>query len=164
MKIILLTHEREVTRPSNTGQLALAAFPHRVQRIIWSRTQADPHLLAALASRKAKLLFPRDKTKTQHIPKDENAADDLQHEIVVIVDATWQEASKMFRQSPYLKAAACIALDTPAPSDFALRRNQVDNGLCTVECIITLWQRAGLGLEAAALKAQFLPFNTRQSS
>lgn len=168
MQIILLTHERELTRPSNTGQLALVAFPDKVQRVTWSRVHADTALIAALASQQAILLFPKEDAKMS-VASAENQAEyildptiDSIAKTVVILDATWQEARKMFRQSPYLKAAVRIGLDSPASSDFSLRRNQVDGGLCTVECIITLWQQAGLGLAAAALNAQFLLFNTRQ--
>lgn len=58
MKIILLTHERELSRKTNTGQLALAAFPEEVKSIVWSRTAPDNDLVAMLASQQAKLLFP----------------------------------------------------------------------------------------------------------
>jgi len=48
----------------------------------------------------------------------------------VILDATWQEARKMLRQSSYLKTAARISLPPlMLGSTFILRRNQQEGGL-----------------------------------
>lgn len=74
MQIILLTHERELTRKTNTGQLALAAFPEEVKSIVWSRTAPDNDLVAMLASQQAKLLFPASDTEPA-VPIDHNAFD-----------------------------------------------------------------------------------------
>lgn len=169
MQIILLTHERELTRPSNTGQLALAAFPDKVQRVTWSRVHADTALIAALASQQAILLFPKEDAKMS-VASAENQAEynldptvDAIAKTVVILDATWQEARKMFRQSPYLKTAARLALNE-SRSQFALRRNQITDGLCTVECIIALWQQVGWTHAAAQLSSAFLQMNAGKKS
>ncbi|MCS6230086.1 DTW domain-containing protein [Shewanella baltica] len=186
MQIILLTHERELTRKTNTGQLALAAFPEEVKSIVWSRTAPDNDLVAMLASQQAKLLFPASDTEPA-VPIDNNALDTVLAEPalsnaqmlfaaaqstviaaqrmpnqLVILDATWQEARKMLRQSPYLKTAARVSLPPLMPeSAFILRRNQQEGGLCTAECIIALWRQCGRAEQAALLASLFTELNSR---
>lgn len=57
MKVILLTHEREVERSTNTGMLALNLFPQWCTRVIWSRVDSNKEMLALLASNRARVLF-----------------------------------------------------------------------------------------------------------
>lgn len=81
---------------------------------------------------------------------------------VVILDATWQEARKMLRQSPYLKTAARVSLPPLMPeSAFILRRNQQEGGLCTAECIIALWRQCGRAEQATLLASLFTELNSR---
>ncbi|WP_263223007.1 tRNA-uridine aminocarboxypropyltransferase [Shewanella sp. SM29] len=186
MQIILLTHERELTRKTNTGQLALAAFPEEVKSIIWSRTALDNDLVAMLASQQAKLLFPASDTEfampTDINPLETNLAEPALSNAqallvpaqstviaaqrmpsqVVILDATWQEARKMLRQSPYLKTAERVSLPPLMPeSAFILRRNQQEGGLCTAECIIALWRQCGRAEQATVLASLFTELNSR---
>jgi DTW domain-containing protein YfiP len=49
---------------------------------------------------------------------------------LVLIDATWQEARKMFNQSPYLKALPKVLLINSPKSIYPLRRNQIEGGLC----------------------------------
>ncbi|MGI2118814.1 tRNA-uridine aminocarboxypropyltransferase [Shewanella oncorhynchi] len=181
MQIILLTHERELTRKTNTGQLALAAFPEEVKSIVWSRTAPDNDLVAMLASQQAKLLFPASDTEfampTDINPLAEPALSNAQAFLapaqsiviaelmpsqVVILDATWQEARKMLRQSAYLKTAARVSLPPLMPeSAFILRRNQQEGGLCTAECIIALWRQCGRAEQATLLASLFTELNSR---
>ncbi len=69
---------------------------------------------------------------------------------LVILDATWQEAGKMYRQSPYLQSLARVELQTEQGSAFRLRRNQRQGGLCTLECIAAVWQNLGGDYSIAA--------------
>src|SRR5687768_10981975 len=94
MKIFLLTHEREVLRPSNTGLLAKNIASEIVERIIWARNTPDPSLLSAINNKNTVLLYPVDDADAVPIESFEN---------IILLDATWQEARKMFNHSPYLK-------------------------------------------------------------
>lgn len=69
---------------------------------------------------------------------------------LVILDATWQEAGKMYRQSPYLQSLARVELQAEQGSAFRLRRNQRQGGLCTLECIAAVWQNLGGDYSIAA--------------
>lgn len=162
MQIILLTHEREVTRPTNTGQLAINVYPEHCHRIVWARTAPDETLLNLLKTEDCALLFP-DETVAEQADLIEAAyTENVQSCIgksmpstLVILDATWQEARKMIRRSPYLKEARKYALPSAQDSRFILRRNQVDGGLCTVECIIALFRQANMPQEAEVLALEF---------
>ncbi|MFT5790610.1 MAG: DTW domain-containing protein YfiP [Shewanella sp.] len=170
MQIILLTHEREVSRPTNTGQLALKCFPQYCQRIVWARTTPDAALLEKLQQPDCALLFPDEAVAGSEDLAELRRADADYHEIdeigendaskalpstLVILDATWQEARKMLRRSTYLKEAKKYALATTHDSQFTLRRNQVDGGLCTVECIIEIFKQAQMPSQAGVLAAEF---------
>lgn len=162
LQIILLTHEREVTRPTNTGQLAINVYPEHCKRIVWARTAPDEELLKLFKTSDCALLFP-DEAVAEKADLDEaicieNHASCINKSMpntLVIIDATWQEARKMIRRSPYLKEARKYALTTSQNSQFNLRRNQVDGGLCTVECIIALFKQANMPQEAEVLAIEF---------
>ncbi|MFT5235068.1 MAG: DTW domain-containing protein YfiP [Shewanella sp.] len=170
MKVILLTHEREVDRPTNTGILALNVFPEWCSRVIWSRVNPNEQILALLASEQAGVLFPKSEKEL-----DSEVGLPLKTELdgaakyldkppltIIILDATWQEARKMLRQSPYLKAANKYALTQRAQSQFTLRRNQVQGGLCTLECIIEMCHLTGMNTEVLELEQVFSQFNQQK--
>jgi DTW domain-containing protein YfiP len=170
MKVILLTHEREVLRPTNTGILALNLFPQWCSRVLWSRVDSNEELMALLDSGKAAVLFPKaeavlvgDKVLNQNVELDNEAQYlDCPPQTIIILDATWQEARKMLRQSPYLKAAKKFALSQKTSSQFSLRRNQIQGGLCTVECIIEMCRLTSMNKEIVELEQVFSEFNQQQ--
>lgn len=152
LHIILLTHERELHRKTNTGSIALQLASELVERIVWSRTAPSQHLLEQLANQQAVLLYPS--TESARI----NIAD---VETVIIIDSTWQEAQKIVNKSPYLQHAPKATLSTTQQSSFALRRNQIAGGLCTIECIIELCKIKGLHDTAEKLIAAFEQHNQK---
>ncbi|GIU44693.1 DTW domain-containing protein [Shewanella sairae] len=171
MHVILLTHEREATRQTNTGTIALNCLPEHCERIMWSRVSPSQKLLDKLAEPQTALLFPSDgkamlksNVDSDETADEEGSADNrnispaVLPTTLVILDATWQEARKMLRQSPYLKTARTFSLDNTPSSQFNLRRNQVEGGLCTLECIIELFKRADMLSEANLLTEQFIDF------
>ncbi|WP_415837053.1 DTW domain-containing protein [Shewanella aquimarina] len=180
VKFVLLTHEREYDRPSNTGQLALAAFPELCRRVRWSRIAPDEALKQACESGDALLLFPKESNLDQadngesvdeadssvqllaaSFLNEQNQANQcgmLGVGQVIILDATWQEARKMVRQTPYLQAARRLTLEECKPSRYRLRRNQLSEGLCTIECIISLMNRFGMSQAAQQLDEAFDAF------
>ncbi|QXP37457.1 DTW domain-containing protein [Shewanella algae] len=179
MKIILLTHERELNRASNTATLALNAYPTLCKRVLWARKAPDAWLMEHLSLGRTALLYPQTEESTSEesvsraqavnespnlsqspnqspaqgatLPQDaaqeaaQKAALKLGKPLnsLVILDATWQEAGKMYRQSPYLQSLARVELQTEQDSAFRLRRNQRQGGLCTLECIAAVWQDLG---------------------
>nr|WP_263859109.1 tRNA-uridine aminocarboxypropyltransferase [Shewanella algae] len=186
VKIILLTHERELNRANNTATLALNAYPTLCKRVLWARKAPDAWLMEHLSLGRTALLYPQTEESTseesisraqavnesQNLSQSPNqspaqgakllqdAAQEAaqkaalklgkQLNSLVILDATWQEAGKMYRQSPYLQSLARVELQAEQGSAFRLRRNQRQGGLCTLECIAAVWQDLGGDYSIAA--------------
>lgn len=151
MKIYLLTHERELLRPSNTGILAQNAVPEIVERIVWARNAPDLSLLDAINQGNTVLLYPID---------DPDAAPIESFENIIVLDATWQEARKMFNKSPYLKNLPKAQIKSQKISQYQLRRNQPEGGLCTAECVVEILIAKNYVESAERLHAAFGIFNS----
>lgn len=132
--LFLLTHERELERPTNTGQWVLDAVPEQAERLVWQRKHPDPRLLEALAVGRTALVYPGG----EGLPTSWAAVEHF-----ILLDGTWQEAHKMYRLSPYLNQAPWLPLTPDQPSRYALRRNQRAEGLCTYECALALFRATG---------------------
>ena len=152
LKIILLTHSREMDRANNTGQLVKHVLGDSARVVEWHRKQPDAELLAAIEAGKVGLVFPSDDT-TQ-----EAGLSLASPEYLVIIDATWQEARKMYNQSPYLKALPKVSLVSAPKSIYPLRRNQIEGGLCTAECVIHLLTESENVIEAQQLSQLLMTF------
>lgn len=158
MQIILLTHEREVARPSNTGQVVLSAICEdgvSAKRLVWRRTEPDKSLLEIVGNTTAGLLYP----DSELAGCSRDPVDIACCEQFILLDATWQEARKMYNRSPYLHAVARVSLNSPPGSRFRLRRNQKTEGLCTAECVVEILRRKGRAGLAEKLEERFLQFN-----
>lgn len=149
MQIILLTHSRELLRANNTGQLVSQVLGERARVIEWHRKQPDPVLITAIDAGLVGLVFPTDDGPPL---VSSNSADNVNasakectppFEYLLLIDATWQEARKMYNKSPYLKSLVKVGLQPTHASIYPLRRNQLEGGLCTAECVALLLKQAG---------------------
>tara|TARA_R100000656_G_scaffold62962_1_gene48422 strand:- start:1356 stop:1814 length:459 start_codon:yes stop_codon:yes gene_type:complete len=152
MKIFLLTHERELQRLTNTGVLAQSVAPEIVERIVWSRNSPDPSLLDAINHGNTVLLYPTDDSDVAPIESFEN---------IILLDATWQEARKIFNKSPYLKNLPRAQIKPRQASQYQLRRNQPEGGLCTAECVVEILIAKNHVDIAERLSAAFTFFNSK---
>lgn len=166
MKIFLLTHERELRRVTNTGVIALQHADNIVERILWQRVDPPALLTRLIANNDAILLYSNVKSNAaissvEPLPEyTKPTTIDLDaFENIIIIDSTWQEAQKIFNQSPYLKQAAQFTLKTDTSSSYKLRANQPAGGLCTIECIIEVLKLKGKSDIADKLAAKFADFN-----
>lgn len=149
----LLTHERELHRPSNTGTLALNHSADFAKRVVWQRTQPDDELVALIESSKAVLLH----SSAASADTPSVILEDFEN--FIIIDSTWQESRKILNRSPYLQKAPKAALHLAKSSTYKLRRNQTDQGFCTIECIIEVLRCKGQSELADELHMQFEQFN-----
>jgi DTW domain-containing protein YfiP len=153
MKFTLLTHEKELNRPDNSGAVVcqLTGYPElNAQKVLWRRTQLDQSLVEQIQSGHAVLLTPQG---------DGEPLDDISNcEHLIILDGTWQEARKIYQKSPYLKQAKWFALKDVPPSRYNFRRNQTHGGLCTVECVIEVLKLKQLDEYADKLEALYEDF------
>jgi DTW domain-containing protein YfiP len=73
--------------------------------------------------------------------------------LFVLFDATWPEARRMFRKSPYLDRFPVLAVHPEQLSRYRLRRAVRDGQLCTAEAAARCLRLAGDERAAAALDA-----------
>ncbi|SJL85083.1 tRNA-uridine aminocarboxypropyltransferase [Vibrio palustris] len=133
LHLTLLMHEKEVTRDTNTGRWLCRALPH-CNAYTWQRTAIEPQLLELIQDPNTQSVVvypaPNSMTFTELV----TSTDDKRPFHFIIIDATWQEAQKIVRKSPWLKALPFVALSTQGmQSQYQLRRNQQSGHLCTLE-------------------------------
>jgi len=173
-ELVLLCHATELARPTNTGQLVLdtcAAAPAEVawrcRQISWQRRVPDQTLLDAINQRHYVLLFPSEHAIQVDFNKPLLSAQ-LAGKLpdgVILVDATWQQAQKMYNQSPYLQSLTHWQGSANYQSTFSLRRNQRQGAWCTAETVALMWQAwqvAGASALSDALWQRFAEFNQRR--
>jgi DTW domain-containing protein YfiP len=148
----LLMHGDEPMKPSNTGWL-VADVVTDTDAFAWSRTQADPRLLALLADprRAPYVVFPEEAAPHRAVRAVEPSTD--RRPLFVVFDATWAEARKMFRKSPYLDRFPVLTLDVGAPSRYRLRRTRLQTNLCTAEVAARCLRLVGENAAASELDA-----------
>ncbi|MDO8387580.1 MAG: tRNA-uridine aminocarboxypropyltransferase [Polaromonas sp.] len=73
--------------------------------------------------------------------------------LFVLLDATWPEARKMFRKSPYLNSLPVLSLQSEQLSSYKLRRSQRDEHFCTSEVAALCLALAGEVHAAEVLEA-----------
>ncbi|OOE88852.1 tRNA-uridine aminocarboxypropyltransferase [Salinivibrio sharmensis] len=145
LQCVLVMHENEAARQSNTGKLVKAALPH-TQIEIWQRKHPPQALLDSWARGDVSpwLLFPSDDA----VPADRLFADAVRSVSCaplqfVVLDATWQQARKMLNKSPWLHRLPRVSLPSTAASQYTLRRNQPPGHLCTSEAVSGLLRSQG---------------------
>ena len=148
MNIILLTHQRERFKKTNTGSLVADILSEQARIVVWDRVKPDAELLKHVSEDSIALLYPSDDSLMA------TEAEDYKH--YIIIDGTWQEARKIYNQSPYLKNIPTVKISTTKTSAYHLRRNQREGGLCTAECAIELLNTKGFSSLAEELHSVFL--------
>jgi hypothetical protein len=108
---------KEVFKPSNTGWL-IADVVRDNHAFIWSRTEPDPQMLALLNDPQWQpyLVFPGEYVEPERVTNTV-AVDSSKRPLFILLDATWTEARKIFRKSPYFDAcrfSACCPTDSRA--------------------------------------------------
>lgn len=160
----LLMHDAEPMKPTNTGWL-VADIVVDTEAFGWSRTHADPRLLALL----------RDPQRMPYVvfPADGVAAGRVVHEVepppgrrpfFVLLDGTWAAASRMFRASPYLDSLPVLSFAPGEVSRYRLRRARREGQLCTAEVAALCLRLAGEHDAAAALDGWLDAFVARTES
>lgn len=164
LHLLLLTHDREFAKPSNTGRLLEASLPH-CQIQTWQRKTSGA---ALIESAKAKgqqpvLLFPIDDLASDSLnvlsERDVlSSPQGLENFWFILLDSTWQQARKMVRSSPELQSLPRLLLPAGLNSRYQLRKNQQSGNLSTVETAIVLLQSLGLEQSADELNHYFQRF------
>ena len=145
----LLMADTEPLKPSNTGWLVADGVADTFA-FGWARTEVHPGLLALLADPQWQpyLVFPGDFVEPQRVvtqvpPASPAAEQPAPRPLFVLLDATWPEARRMFRKSPYLDHLPVLSLQPEALSRYRLRQSANEAHLCTLEVAALCMALAG---------------------
>ncbi|HBC00086.1 tRNA-uridine aminocarboxypropyltransferase [Stutzerimonas kunmingensis] len=151
--VCLLMHDIEPLKPSNTGWL-IADVVRDTFAFTWQRTGVDPRLLALLADPQWQplLIFPGEYAESRRVV-EQVERENAKRPLFVLLDATWTEARKMFRKSPYLDGLPVLSLRPEVLSRYRLRRSTRSDHLCTAEVAALCLDLAGDSAAANTLDA-----------
>ena len=129
----LIMADIEPLKPSNTGWL-IADVVTDTFAFGWARTEVDPALLVLLADEQWQpyVVFPGEFVAGGRVVTEVQATT-TKRPLFILLDATWPEARKMFRKSPYLDHLPVLSLQNEQVSKYKLRRSQQDQHFCTLE-------------------------------
>ncbi len=149
----LIMHDVEPLKPSNTGWL-IADVVADTSAFGWARTEVDPALPALLADPQWQpyLVFPGEFVAPERVVSQVQP-EPGKRPLFVLLDATWPEARKMFRKSPYLDQLPVLSLQPEQLSRYRLRRSKRDDHLCTSEVASLCLELAGDQRAAQTLDA-----------
>jgi len=155
----LLMADTEPLKPSNTGWL-VADVVADTFAFGWARTEVPPGLLALLADPQWQpyLVFPGDFVEPQRVvtqvpPASPAAEQPAPRPLFVLLDATWPEARRMFRKSPYLDPLPVLSLQPEQLSRYRLRQSANTAHLCTLEVAALCMALAGEAPAARVMAA-----------
>ena len=128
---MILRHIYEAQRPSNTGRLVALAMPN--SRIIpcggGTRIGLSPIDVEYLQVPGTWLLWP-DGTGTHPDISDLKPPDR-----VVVIDATWQQARRLYSSMPVLQVLPRLVLPAPISDRDRLREQHRADGMSTLEAV-----------------------------
>jgi DTW domain-containing protein YfiP len=156
----LLMADIEPLKPSNTGWLIADVVAHTFA-FGWSRTEVDPALLALLADPQwqAFVVFPGEFVEPERVVHALPVMPEGQRPLFILLDATWTEARKMFRKSPYLNHLPVLSLKPEQVSHYQLRRSRREDHFCTSE-VASLCLELAAELDAAKTLQAYLDIYT----
>lgn len=151
--VCLLMYDTEPLKPSNTGWL-IADVVADTAAFGWSRTQPDMAISTLLDDPQWQpfIVFPGEYAEPDRVV-DQVHIEPGRRPLFVLLDATWMEARKMFRKSPYLDRFPVLSLQPEQLSRYRLRRSKNEEHLCTAEVAALCLELAGEQQAAAALDA-----------
>jgi DTW domain-containing protein YfiP len=150
----LLMADTEPLKPSNTGWL-IADVVKDTFAFGWARTEVDPALLVLLADSQWQpvVVFPGDFVETERVVHEVTVTNGHKRPLFILLDATWPEARKMFRKSPYLNGLPVLSLNPEQVSNYKLRRSRRVDHFCTSEVASLCLELVGEAHAAQSLQA-----------
>ncbi|KMY03043.1 DTW protein [Pseudomonas syringae KCTC 12500] len=151
--ICLLMYDTEPLKPTNTGWL-IADVIQDTHAFLWSRIEVDEQLLALLDDPhwQPYIVFPGEFVAEERVVNKVSRLDG-RRPLFILLDATWTEARKMFRKSPYLERFPVLSLEPEQISRYRLRRSRRDDHFCTAEVAALCLELAGDASASGVLDA-----------
>ena len=129
-RLVLILHQLEQEKPTNTGRLAARCLTNSVVIDGGAPSQPDPPPPWAAPGTQALLLFPHADARP--------LADWRTSErpiVLVVPDGTWRQAKKARRRTAGLDRLPCATLPAGARSSYRLRHAANPERLATIEAI-----------------------------
>ncbi|PKN18393.1 MAG: hypothetical protein CVU71_12920 [Deltaproteobacteria bacterium HGW-Deltaproteobacteria-6] len=127
-EFLILRHIGEAGRPSNTGRLIDLALPN-ARIIAWgggTRVGLSPLDDELLQAPGTWLLWPDGPDTKQDVTPPGR---------IVVLDATWRQARRLYHRTPTLWSLPRLVLPSPAPSRGRLRDQHRADGMSTIEAV-----------------------------
>ena len=131
VEFLILRHVAEASRPSNTGRLVTLTMPNA--RIIScgggdriGLSLLDAELLRAPGTW---LLWPDGPAS------EPDGSEQIQPKRIVVLDATWRQARRLYTRTPALRTMPRLILPTPTHSRDRLREQHRPDGMSTIEAV-----------------------------
>jgi DTW domain-containing protein YfiP len=162
--VCLLMADIEPLKPTNTGWL-VADVVADTFAFGWARTETDPALLALLDDPQWQpyVVFPGQYAQPERVVLTVASADTAstaarKRPLFILFDATWGEARKMFRRSPYLDRFPVLSLQPEQITQYKLRNSGREDHFCTSEVAAMCMDLAGEHLAERTLEAYLAVF------
>ena len=162
--VCLLMADIAPLKPTNTGWL-VADVVAETFAVGWARTETDPALLALLNDPQWQpyVVFPGQYAAPERVvlavpapgPDGNGSA---KRPLFILFDATWAEARKMFRRSPYLDRLPVLSLQPERITQYRLRNSGRDDHFCTSEVAAMCMSLAGEPVAEQTLEAYLAVF------
>jgi len=165
---VLLMHDIEVLKPSNTGRL-IADIITDTFAFLWQRTNVEKKLIELLSDKKWQpiVIFPEhyvdDDTEVfvDNLPSN-YLSQNVKRPLFILLDGSWREAKKMFRKSPYLKGLPVLSISINRMknvSDSYIRQASEKHQFATAQVAAQALQLAGEEYNGKLLNHWFDVFN-----
>ena len=169
--IVILRHPKETSHAKNTTPLlehSLSHFP-----VIEGEDFTDNVALNQLLNDESKLcllLYPSDESieltnSSQLIQRKKNNEPVEKQHVLILLDATWKKAYRMYMLSKNLHDIKHVALPENITGEYAIRKTLKKNALSTFEAAIhALAIIEGSSEHYKKLRESFIKFNQHQLS
>ena len=160
---LLLMHDIEVLKPSNTGKLIADVVPNTYAHL-WQRNKYPDALKSIIEQDEYQpvLVFPKEYAlDTQPILDNKKLAVSGKKYLFILIDGSWREAKRVYRKSDYLHNIPILSIDPQAllaegyQSKYQIRKASKDHQLATAEVAAQVFALAGDNDTAEILTAWF---------
>ena len=153
-ELLLVQHIRERSHPFNTARMVKSAFSNVVSVVDYA--EAMPKYDSRLHPRAA-LLYPSKSSQLLNELDSESPP-----EQIVVLDGTWHQAKRLFRNWPALNHIPHFRLALGEPGQYRIRLEPDEHSLSTVEAIVAAYKV--LEPDLAGLDQLLNSFNTMVST
>lgn len=152
---LLVMYDDEVLKPSNTGRL-IADVASDCHAYIWSRTEPEQAMLDLINNTKyqAFVVFPGEYASPERvITQPDVQAGKIP--LFILLDASWSQARKMFKKSPWLDRLPVLSFTPELVSRYLIRKSVQDHQLATAEVAALVYDSLGQPVNAQIMNAWF---------